>query len=217
MSEKSKECQRCNGTGNVKKILEPNGNTPQLSALMIVSFFIGGIFGVVYFILLKIILPFKYFGIIFYILGGISFFLVYFNYPIDRSVKKYSNTFFETILEKPKLIIIIFSLSALNIIIGYYLLLSNDGFIILLNIIYFIIQGTCIVLIIFILSAKIRTPNDNIIICPLCEGKKFIDEKTFNQMERCKDCGIYCGYEDSLREKKFCKKCEGKGYKLKIN
>ena len=203
MSEKSKECQRCNGTGNVNKILETSGNTPQLSALMIVSFFIGGIFGVVYFILLKIILPFKYFGIIFYILGGISFFLVYFNYPID-SVKKYSNTFFENILEKPKLIIIIFSLSVLNIIIGYYLLLSNDGFIILLNLIYFIIQGTCIVLIIFILYRKIRFQNDNIIICPLCEGKKYIDEKKFNQMERCKDCGIYCGYEDTLGEKKFC-------------
>ena len=66
MSEKSKECERCKGTGNVKKILEPNGNTPQLSALIILSFFIGGIFGIVYFILLKIILPFKYFGIIFF-------------------------------------------------------------------------------------------------------------------------------------------------------
>ena len=160
---------------------------------------------------MKIALPFEFFGRIFYLFGGISILsILYFGDSFKTFIKR-EELPFRNITDKPLILFLIIILTILNSFLGKYLILSRNIFINLINIIYSIILGVCIIFMIFFINEVITSK----IKCPLCEETKYIDENYFRKMEKCKSCNGY-GYEQPklFRAREFCKVCEGKGYIL---
>ena len=207
------ECVRCNKTGQVRKYLIGICNCGVIPIILL-SMVIGSIIGIISYILLIKKLSFDYFGRIFYFLGAFSICSFIFHDSFDNVLRE-KEILFKNITNKPLLLILIIFLSYINIKLGKYLILSDKIFINIINIIYSILQGTSIVFIIIIIRevSIIKTK----VICPLCEGNKFIKESIFMKMERCKSCSKDCGYERVLYTylRGFCEGCKGKGYIFK--
>ena len=207
------KCERCNQSGKVPKCLRIGDTCDFMRAIM--SFIIGGIISAVLYILLKLKLSFDFFGVIFYFLGALSILSILCQNSFSNVLRE-KETLFKNIIDLPILLILIIILSYFNTKLGRYLILSDKIIINLINIIYFIIQGTCIVFIIYIIN-ELRDIKTRII-CPLCEGNKFIEERIFDKMKRCESCSKHCGYENGKSCQdivEFCKKCKGKGYLIK--
>ena len=144
-----------------------------------------------------------------------SFFFIIISYHLGHDVTGDIITPFKKIIKNPLLSILLFVLSYIHLKIGNYLFLSDRIIIIIINIIHCFIQGLCISLIILLIIDIINEIiffDKHFFKCPLCKGKKFIDEKKFNKMERCKYCFNTCGYKNPVffMPRFFCEKCEGK-------
>ena len=221
MVEKIIKCERCKGEGNFKKFIinEYLDNIFEILTAITSTFLffpiyslfygiIGCLLGPVYFILLKNALPFYFFGIIFYLFGGICIcFIIYF-------------LFFK---EKKNKIIIIYIISfimtIINIKIGSLLFKKKGLICLLFNLFYCSVQGGAIGLVsayLYYIKVLLNEAN-NRIKCPLCEGNKYISINQFEKFKRCKYCSKNCGYENIgdgfiLKRRKFCKHCKGLGY-----
>mgnify|MGYP002627445942 CR=1 FL=1 len=206
------KCVRCNGTGKVRKYLLGCCSCYELIAILI-AFIIGGIIGIISYILLIKKLLFNCFGTIFYFLGALSIFSII-SHNSFANVLKEKEILFKNITDSPLVLILIIVLSYLNTKLGNYLILSDKILINLINIIYCILQGTCTVYMILIIEELISLKTQ--IECPLCEGNKFIEEIIFRNMERCKICTDDVGYDRICTPRRgFCESCKGIGYKFK--
>ena len=212
------ECVRCKKTGKVRKYLSGKGGCEgfEVLAFLVFSVVIGSIIGVISYILLIKKLSFDYFGRIFYFFGAFSICSFIFHDSFENVLKE-KEILFGNIINKPPVLIFIIFLSYINIKLGKRLILSDKIFVNLINIIYSILQGIFIVFIILII---IEVSNNTAQIkCPLCQGNKFIEERIFMKMKRCKDCSQNCGYKNDnssnccdCSHRGFCLPCLGKGY-----
>ena len=226
MTQKKLECIRCHGKGDVRKYIMTFcsefflelwdvfvSSSLYFTLYLITSFIIGGILGFFYFILLKTTLPFNFFGVIFYFSGGISF--VFIICIICFTYK----TLFKNRINLLILLILMLFFGYINIKIGRYLIGKKGIFYTIINLIYAFIQGGSIGFFFTFLILK-KAYLDQIngrTKCPLCEGNKFISQKQFNELKRCENCSINCGYknptDDGFFQKRyFCDNCKGIGY-----
>ena len=226
MVQKLYQCARCKGKGNVRRYIINdcldcifeiiNAFISSLLYFPLYCIFygvIGLLLGPIYYIILKNALSFYFFGITFYFLGGlcISYIITHIIYK-----DKKGNIF---------IYIIFVIISIINIIFGSYLYNKKGGIYILINLLFNSIQGGCIGIVSSYLFYKkeMLEENNGRIKCPLCEGNKFFSKDKWEKLERCKNCFLYCGYENPknndffLSKKYFCKKCNGKGYFFKDN
>ena len=226
MTQKTIKCMRCHGKGNVRKYIMYGcseyfleiwdvlvTSTLYFPLYLLVSFVIGGILGFFYFILLKNTLSFNIFGVIFYFFGGMSM-------PFVVCIIFFDNKFlFKNRINSLIILILLIFCGCINIKFARYLFIKEGIFKTLLNLIYAFIQGGSIgfsLTYLILRKDKLDEMNGRTK-CPLCEGNKFISLTQFNELKRCQNCTMNCGYKNpignGLFEKRyFCYNCKGIGY-----
>ena len=207
------ECVRCKGTGKVRKYL--NDGCKCIELFYVASVLIGSIIGIIsYILLIKNILSGSFLTI-FYFLGASAICSILSHNSFENVLRE-KEILFKNISDSPLLLILIIFLSYINTKFGKYLISSDKIFINVINIIYSIIQASSIIFMVLIIldvrDIKVQ------IECPLCLGNKFIEERIFREIERCKFCSKGCGYEGGKccsDRREFCHVCKGKGFNFK--